>query len=403
VVVDGGNWLFYKHQIKEHEREQLLYKARVIVAGYNAIGTDAVALGPNDFAAGFDALEELRQAAHFPFLCANLVHRETGDTVFPPTAVIQRDGFRVGLIGVVDSALGARGLGPGWEQYKVAPLPSTINFYAKELAASCDQVVVLSAAPMKKFRALAKNNDKVDFYVAGDPQDKLRIPWKIGNAMVASTTQLGKYLGYAQLPVHHGEGGGSIKHQFVAMKTELKDDPAVKRMVDGYYKYSAVLRRRDPEHYRQDAEEQANLKYGVAVYVSAVECGRCHSREYNMWRGMTHAGALQNLPPAARNQPECLECHVTGLGQWGGYRASGGAAGDPELGGVQCETCHGPGSLHPAAALARPGRDEVSKQCRECHTPSRSPSFRLQDYLERIACSQVEHGAVVPDEAILGL
>jgi len=391
VVVDGGNLFFHKPQLQDAERGPLLRKARVLVEGYNAIGVDAVALGYYDLAAGFDALEELLKAARFPLLCANLVHRDSGEPVFQPTAVVERGGRRVGLIGVVDSALGARGLGPGGENYRVEPLFSTVRHYADQLAKTCDWVVVLSSVPMKKYRLLAKDIPNVDFYVAGDPQDKMRLPWSIGDAMIASVTQLGKYLGYAQLD---GNGGGErVKHQFVPMKPDERDDPEVRRLVDTYYREAAVRRLRTPGAQPPDAEEQVNLAHGGAVYVGAAECQTCHASVYRAWQGQRHALAWEGLTEIARQQTECLECHVTGLGEWGGYSLSATAAADPGLAGVQCEVCHGPGSLHPAVAVARRGREQVAKVCRSCHTPSRSPGFRLQEYLARIACTQGDYSA----------
>ncbi|MDF1551723.1 MAG: multiheme c-type cytochrome [Deferrisomatales bacterium] len=389
--MDGGNLFFSKSQLHASEQERLLRKARVLVDGYNAMGVDAVALGPLDFAAGFTALGELQRQAQFPLLCANIVHRDSGVPVFQPTAVVRRGVLRVGLIGVVDSALGARGLGPGGEDYRVEPLFSTISHYADELAGQCDLVVVLSAVPMKKFRLLAKKLPTVDFYVAGDPQDKLRIPWTIGDAMIASTTQLGRYLGSAHIVV---DGGGKwVTHQFVPMKPECRDAPAVKRLVDGYYRDAAVSRLQTPGGPAPDDEERVNLVYGGAVYVGAAECGRCHGDAYLAWQRLPHARAWQDLPEANRNRLECLECHVTGLGRWGGYGHPGAAEEGPNLVGVQCEVCHGPGSLHPAVELASASRAQVVKRCRTCHTPARSPKFRLQEYLSRIACTQGEHAA----------
>jgi hypothetical protein len=66
-------------------------------------------------------------------------------------------------------------------------------------------------------------------------------------------------------------------------------------------------------------------------------------------------------------------CHVTGLGQAGGFVDKELT---PGLGGVQCEVCHGPGRKHATsndkgAIIASPAMDT----CRECHTPTQDQGF----------------------------
>ena len=390
VVVDGGNLLFYRRLLRKEETEQMMFKARVIVDAYNAIGVDAVALGPYDFAAGLDALRDLQRSSTFPFLCANLLNRESGAPLFQPYTIVQRAGIRIGLLGVLDSLAEVDGLAAHADTLRVEPVYSTVKRYAQELRdKGCELVIVLSAADAKRFRLVAKNVEGVQLYVAGDPQDKLRIPWKIGSALVASSTQLGKYLGEVQIELDGpGDRNPQLKHHFVAMKPDDPDDPAVKRIVDRYYKHLAVIQARDPGRYSKDDEVQVNLKYGRPVYVSSAECAGCHPEERRKWEATAHAKAYESLSPQDRKRSECLECHVTGFGRWSGFSLTGKG---PDLTEVQCEACHGAGSLHPTQGLA--GVEKAgAKVCRDCHTRSRSPEFRYQEWLARISCSR-EPGA----------
>lgn len=384
MVVDGGNLLFHKRRLNASEREQLTYKARVIVEAYNRMGVAAVAVGPYDFAAGYDALREFSELATFPFLCANLLNRDTGATLFPPYRIIDLEGTRVGILGVMDSSTDLTELGLE-KRCRLEPLYSSVRRYSEDLKAQgCDVVLVISSADPKKFRVLAKNIEAVDLYVSGDPDDKLQIPWAIGSAMVAHTSQLGKYVGHATI-TPKAEGGSDIDNRFTAMKPEYWDDPTVKRLVDTYYKVAALAKVSDPASYVKEEEQAVNVKYGRPAFVSSVECGRCHEAQFRAWLETPHAAALEALPPEHRRRVECLECHVTGFGEWSGF--SEGEATD--LSGVQCEACHGAGSLHPAKPIAKPGKS-AEDVCRRCHTRSRSPDFKPARYLARIACSQVE-------------
>lgn len=120
----------------------------------------------------------------------------------------------------------------------------------------------------------------------------------------------------------------------------------------------------------------------TATYVGAEPCAACHAATARRWARSHHAGALLTLERAQHaHDPECLPCHVTGLGHPGGANAS-----TVPLQGVQCEACHGPGSDHIAAPTARYGalpRD--ASACVACHTVAQSPDFAFAPYWRRVA------------------
>ncbi|MFU8858466.1 MAG: multiheme c-type cytochrome [Deferrisomatales bacterium] len=378
VVVDGGNLFFYRRQLREIETEQLLFKARVVVESYNEIGVAAVALGPYDFAAGFDALRALERVADFPFLCANLLDRATGEPLFPPYVIVTAGGRKIGLLGVLDTSSPIDGLEPLRQRVRLDAPFATVKRYAEALRAEgCELVVVLSASEPKRFRVMANNIPEVDVYVAGDPEDRLKIPWRIGNALVANATQLGKYLGH--LRVSWGrDGRPGFRNNFVPMQPDDPDDPVVRRLVDGYYAHTAMVRLQEPERYLREEEERVNLEQGRPIFVGAPACGECHPAQAAQWSGTGHARAYQSLSPEDRRRAECLECHVTGFGAPGGFGSG------PDLQGVQCEACHGPGSLHPALRIGRVRR-AVEAACRGCHTSTRSPGFNLPAAWEQVS------------------
>lgn len=142
-----------------------------------------------------------------------------------------------------------------------------------------------------------------------------------------------------------------------------------------------------------------------AAYVGNSQCKICHSKKedgeaWPKWKAEKHSSAFTDLssdaakaaaqkagvtkPPA--EAPECLKCHVTG------YDAAKGAT-DAKLkmeDGVQCESCHGPASLHTAdgkkfksgdksvdmkAHIKRP--DEAV--CAQCHN-DKNPTWNPERY-----------------------
>lgn len=101
----------------------------------------------------------------------------------------------------------------------------------------------------------------------------------------------------------------------------------------------------------------------TARFVGAENCRMCHSDQYRRWAATSHARAFELLEIAGQAQNEqCFSCHSTGFGR-GGFKE---ASTTPGLKGVQCESCHGPGSEHsgdPRKIVKTP----PASVCASCH------------------------------------
>jgi len=122
-----------------------------------------------------------------------------------------------------------------------------------------------------------------------------------------------------------------------------------------------------------------------AQYVGAAKCKMCHMNQHKVWMESKHAKAFDALKPEDQKKPECLSCHNTGVGK--------PAAEGADLKGVQCEACHGPGSLYKAASIMSKAKFQADKAaarkaavdaglvvpdeklCTGCHN-SKSPTFK---------------------------
>jgi hypothetical protein len=146
---------------------------------------------------------------------------------------------------------------------------------------------------------------------------------------------------------------------------------------------------------------------GDHSYVGSKKCKMCHIKEYKSWEGTKMASAFDVLKPGERAEGKskagldptkdytsdetCLGCHVTGYGEAGGFVD---VASTPDLVGVGCEMCHGPGGTYTKpehmslknkeykkADLVAVGMvDQVTEgQCKGCHN-TESP-FVGPDYV----------------------
>jgi hypothetical protein len=124
-------------------------------------------------------------------------------------------------------------------------------------------------------------------------------------------------------------------------------------------------------------------------------CRRCHAGEYSFWKRTGHARSFEDLSGKGDDKrPSCLRCHTTGYGERTGFVDREGT---PALAAVTCESCHGAAGDHAASRypdLVPTGRAgdcsscDVSRICRRCHTPSRSPGFRLDRALASVSCRE---------------
>ncbi|MFO0744721.1 MAG: multiheme c-type cytochrome [Myxococcota bacterium] len=123
-------------------------------------------------------------------------------------------------------------------------------------------------------------------------------------------------------------------------------------------------------------------KPGQAVYVGTDACIECHEETKEFWKTTPHSSAWKTLVDAGKTfDVECVSCHVTGYGQAGGSLI-GHTQGRED---VQCEACHGPGSLHSKdgdkATIVRAPTEDT---CTTCHNHHHSPKFAFATFREQL-------------------
>lgn len=125
---------------------------------------------------------------------------------------------------------------------------------------------------------------------------------------------------------------------------------------------------------------------GQAGYTGTESCSDCHAEAVAFWAKTVHAGAWKTLEERGQQfDLDCIGCHVTGWDKPGGSNLGY----NDKLRDVQCETCHGPGSIHVAKgglekpfAIKRGPADDLCAS--QCHTKEHSDTFQLEPYLRDV-------------------
>ena len=100
---------------------------------------------------------------------------------------------------------------------------------------------------------------------------------------------------------------------------------------------------------------------GKATYVGNQKCKMCHKVQYKACKKTKHSKAYRELTDEQKQNPEYLKRYTVGYGQPGGFVDWKKSR---RLKGVQCESCHGPGSEH-CAQLKKAAGEKKSKEERK--------------------------------------
>jgi len=416
-------------------RSDAAARAATLVALMEQVGVDVFAPGPSDLLAlGEGALPALR-AAPFPALSANWRDPESGEALLPGRAVVERDGLKVGVIG-----LSRRPSDPAWRTHvrwtdpveaaraEVAALPEGLDLVvalsnlervdALRVAAEVQGLAALLSTRGDKHEPLlstagspvVETPDRGRFVtvltlrmasragsplqledraVSGQLKRTLEIAARLRTlgamegadpALIAKLEAEGEALA-AELSAA-GAGRNIGRRSERPLGTDLDDDVGGPGSVD-----DTLATFRGDQLARAKAivaEASARADEREPAYVSMGGCGGCHNGQVARWVYTGHKDALETLRSRDQHKnPECVGCHTTGFARPGGFAEVNGR--DLEtFKGVQCEACHGPLSLHPGRHRELPSVTEAV--CLECHDEANSPDFDYATYITRVTC-----------------
>jgi hypothetical protein len=179
----------------------------------------------------------------------------------------------------------------------------------------------------------------------------------------------------AWLPPSHGS---YFVNELVPIRRNLARDPALAASMRTLDKAVGAANLRV-------AEPPPPAEPGRAHFSGDASCVRCHKAAARFCKSTAHAHAWKTLQTAGKTgHGDCVSCHITGYGEVGGS-SLGFSKG---LENVQCEACHGPGSIHvEKRGLEKPlalSTRTPKSVCTRCHNEKHSDTFQYEAYLRDI-------------------
>jgi len=441
LVVGAGPMLFSDPALDADHTKQAEFKARALAESFHDIGLAAWAPGANDWALGGAQLGEFAKLSGAKLLAANLQAKELP---LEATALRTINGLKVGLAGVVVGTPRPNlPQGLDYESARAALLRAQKSLQAE----GAELQVALIAAPRGDALRLVEQVPGFQLVVLGkasdqgENNDEPTPPMVVGNTLAAQAPNHLQGIGSIDLFVRgddytfaDGTGveqlerkrsldgrivelrqritlwektgadqkdlaarrddlkkletekqaldqakpateGSYFTYELVDVRESLGVEPKVKGRLSAYYKR---VNQHNREVFKDKLPEPA--PEGTASYLGLEKCSACHIEEAAFWKTTRHAKAYETLVKDDKQfNLDCVSCHVTA------YEKPGGSTVTHVLGltDVQCETCHGPGSLHvanpadPKLIQAAPERNLCAQSCH--HPPHVKKDWSVDD------------------------
>jgi hypothetical protein len=230
------------------------------------------------------------------------------------------------------------------------------------------------AAVQKKFDLQA-----IDILLVQSSYETFGAPRQVGKTLVLQPGSRGLYLATVDLEIDHKGDIRQWEHKVIPLSQSVPDAP---RMNAWYDEYNATVE----QNYLKRVELRKQRESGTSDFAGEAICKTCHPVQYEVWRQSKHAGAYKHLESVNKAyDPDCVACHTVGFNKPGGFLDK---LITPQLAGVQCESCHGPGKAHAQSAGRQPLANRLwtkERMCAQCHVKNHSPSFSIDAYWPKIA------------------
>ncbi|MEY2930059.1 MAG: hypothetical protein RL033_808 [Pseudomonadota bacterium] len=423
LLLGAGPLLFQEPQLDPARGDQDVWKAGALADSLAELKLGAWAPGLNDFAAGNERTAELTRRTGAKLLAANVRSPQVAST-----ATFDVGGYRVGVAGIgVGASADENAADAGTELANAARALETAGAQIRVALVAADRGAGLRLAekvPGFSLILLGRTQE------SGDANDAPSPPTLVGDTLVVQTSNHLQSLAYVDFfvkgddfsfqdgmglareerkqgleqriaelerrvvrwrsespaspervaggekdlqrlqaelaalraPAADGSVSGSVfRYRLLEVRENAGAEPNVARRMSEYYQQ---VNTRNREAFKDRLPTPAAP--GTAYYLGSTTCANCHEDADTFWRTTQHSRAYRTLETQFKEfNLDCVSCHVTGYDRPGGSTVTHAA----KLQNVQCESCHGPGSLH----VENPGANGLIRRvpepstCRGCH------------------------------------
>jgi len=312
---------------------------RYMLQAFGAMHYDALNIGTREARFTAAQLRELKTNSATPILCANLTDKTTGRQIFDSYRIVERGGYRIALIGVVDPRA-AQTVGAG---LSVGDMETGIENCLSQVSGKTDLIVLMAFTDEATLTQLARQFYECQVILGGNVSQPAQQLQRENRSIIYFVTNEGRALGILHLHLAKGAPLQVPGNEIRLVTDKIPQDAGLRELAQKY--------REEIRHTRLAVDDAnylaADTIPGVraaASYVGSEKCLTCHQNAAASWKASAHSHAFTALVARkADADPKCVACHTIGFESASGYRRE---FADTKLVNVGCESCHGPGSLH---------------------------------------------------------
>jgi hypothetical protein len=312
---------------------------RYMLQAFATMRYDAINLGARETQFTAAQLRALKKISATPILSANVVDKSTGAQIFDSYRIVERDGQRIALIGVVDPravTTPSAGLGIG-------NMESAVEKTLGDIRGKADLIILLAFTDEATLTELAHRFYECQVILGGNVSQPAQQLQKENRSLIYFVTNEGRALGILHLRLTRGAPLQATGNEIRLLTDKIPQDDSLRSLMQKYREEIRTTRLAidDPHHLAADTIPGVRT---AAAYSGTEKCLTCHKDAASAWAASAHARAFATLVDRkADADPKCISCHTIGFGSPSGYRREFAST---KLVNVGCESCHGPGSLH---------------------------------------------------------
>jgi 5'-nucleotidase/UDP-sugar diphosphatase len=177
----------------------------------NLIGYDAMTVGNHEFDKSLDVLMKQQGWAEFPFLAANIVKKNTGETIFKPYIIKDLDGLKVAIIGLITEETPILVVPDNVKDLEFKSTIETAKALVPKLRQEADLVIALTHIGFYeesggKYKApgvfrLAREVPGIDAIIDGHSHTAVKELKRINKTVLVQAGEWSKYVGRLDLTI----------------------------------------------------------------------------------------------------------------------------------------------------------------------------------------------------------